>query len=72
MSKWITPFPLEELAPPSEKCLAFVAENAVDSATGPDGLPYSAWRFAGMLGCRVLVAVLELLLCGALPPLSLF
>ena len=50
--------------PPTRKLLGNIVAHAVDSAPGPDGLPYSAWKFGGETGIDVLYDVGLLLAKG--------
>lgn len=57
-------------ATPTSSDVARILRKAPDSATGPDGIPYSAWRAAGPRGHSILSNMFVHLLQGHVPPRS--
>jgi hypothetical protein len=54
LEEFVVPFDYSTAIPPTIKSYRVFLGNAADSAPGPDGIPYAAWRAAGISGARTL------------------
>ena len=54
LRNWATPWDWAEAAPPGINDYLQCMGRAVDSAPGPDGIPFAAWRSAGLCGAQTL------------------
>jgi hypothetical protein len=69
LTRWASKFDFRCMAPPELLDFERFLRLAKDSATGPDGLPYSAWRAAGVAGAQTLYLLYLFLADGLNPPL---
>ena len=64
LDKHCTVYDCSDIRKPREEELANFLKLAPNSASGPDSLPYVAWRSAGPLGAATLACALEDLMEG--------
>ncbi len=70
LRKFPPSYPWAQCKPPDSKNIEAFLKHAPDSASGPDGLPYRAWKAAGPEGVETLDGVLELAMDGVLYSVS--
>jgi len=68
LQKFAKPFELSRVSPPSRFDIIEFLSQVSDSAPGPDGIPYSAWKAAGKVGVETLYQICLSLQSGASPP----
>ena len=69
LKRFATRFDTSSVSPPSKQNLRDFLELVSDSAPGPDGIPYSAWKAAGETGVETLYQICLSLQSGRPPPI---
>ena len=68
LEKWAVKFDFSEVTPPTRDDYRRVVKVSADKATGPDGIPNSAWRATGDEGIDTLKEAGDSLASGDKPP----
>ena len=67
LAEWGLRWNLEEVAPPCFDDVAWCAKKAKQSAPGPDGLPYIAWKCGGDEATNTLLSLARVASLGRCP-----
>ena len=68
LDEFASPIDCSQVSPPCIDDFVFAAAHVKNSAPGRDGLPYAAWRAAGLWGARTLLLVSYHLLSSLVMP----